>query len=197
MYIYTHIDDIMKHIAKLMKSGHTVFSYKLLQEILGISNKNTLKTIVASCIKSKILLTIHPGYRGFSDYSLLEFASKLKSPSYISLETVLQQEGVIFQDYSKQTSLIGNNSITLHINNHNYCFHKMKLELLLNPLGINISKSFSVASKERAICDILYFFPNYFFDNINKLDIKLMKELILLYPKTTQKRIYSIISDYA
>ena len=183
----------MKHVSKILHSGHTVFTYDFLQDILGISNKNTLKGIVKTLLKREVLVKIHPGYWGLPWYNHEEFASKLKSPSYITCETVLQQEAVIFQDYSSSTTLVWNNTTTLKIGKHSYHYRKMKYEILLDPLGIKKTKTRRVASKERAICDMLYYVTEYHFDHIGAIDKDLMKALALLYPSTTATAIYSLI----
>lgn len=121
----------------------------------------------------------------------------MKSPTYITCETVLQKEGVIFQDYSRQTTLVRTNSVDLSIDNHTYHFRKMKYELLLNPLGISFQKRYALASKERAICDMVYYSNEYYFDNINELNFTLMEQLIPFYPKATQSRLYFLLSEYA
>jgi len=185
----------MKYVALLLESGHTVFTYDFLQDILWIGNKNTLKGIVKSLLKSKVLVAIHPWYRGLPGFDQYEFASKLKSPSYITCETVLQQEAVIFQDYSSECTLVWTNTVTVDIEDYQYRFRKMKLEILLDPLGVHKTQAKQIASKERAICDMLYYVPNYYFDNIGSIDIELMEKLSQIYPKITQRSIYLLIQD--
>lgn len=186
----------MKYISTLLQSGHTIYTYDFLQDILKITNRNTLKAIVQRLTKAHILYPIYNGMRRLDAYDPLELACKLKSPSYISLETVLQKEGVIFQDYSKTTTLVWINTITMDISDHQYSFRKLKTDLLLNPLGIYTTQVTAIASKERAICDILYYTPDYYFDHIWKIDIDLMQQLIPSYPKSTQDRLYSIIQTH-
>lgn len=54
---------MMKYISVLLMSGHTVFNYKILQDILRQENKNTVKSIVSRLLHAKILLPIYPGFR--------------------------------------------------------------------------------------------------------------------------------------
>lgn len=187
----------MKHISKLLTCWHTVFTYKYLQDILWISNINTLKTIVKSLLKANILVSIRPWYRWLPQYNQYEFACKLRTPSYISLETVLQKHGVIFQDYSQSISLISKNSYSIQINAYTYIFRKISMAILLNPMGIEIFPHYSIASKERAICDMIYLIPHYYFDNIGTINLDFIQKLAQIYPKHTQKAIFNILSNHA
>jgi hypothetical protein len=66
----------------------------------------------------------------------MELASKLRKKSYISLETVLQSAGIIFQDYSHTITLVSDNSVSHEIEGKIYQFSKIKDTILANSLGI-------------------------------------------------------------
>lgn len=113
------------------------------------------------------------------------------------MESALQYHAVIFQDYSQVTTLVSTNTLALTLQDHAYQFRKMKNALLINPKGVISTKTYALATKERAICDMIYYTPTYYFDAIGTLDKKLMLELIPYYPKTTQKVLYTLLKVYA
>ena len=150
-----------------------------------------------SLIKAEILIPVQSGMRRLSRYDEYELACKIRTPSYVSLEIVLQQQAVIFQDYSSVVTLVAQNTLDKEIDTKQYRFRKMKDALLMNPLGVHSSRNKAVASKERAICDMLYYVPTYYFDNIGSVDGELFHALAPHYPKVTQKVIYSLIKNHA
>lgn len=145
------------------------------------------------------MISLYRGIFGLPQYSLMEFINKLKVPSYISLETVLQQSGIVFQNYEKSFHLISSNSKYYKIDLPNIphritvSFHKMKTSLLFSSLGIIQKKNYRIATPERALCDRLYLSPNYYFDNTENLNIQLLKDLKSIYPQTTALAIQKII----
>jgi hypothetical protein len=82
----------MKYIAQLLQSKMTIFRADDIQLILGIKKIRTVREVINRCIKSGVLIKITNGINALQNYDPLELASKIKSPSYISLETVLQRE---------------------------------------------------------------------------------------------------------
>ena len=77
-------------------------------------------------------------------------------PSYVSLQTVLFKEGLIFQDFSNVITSVSYNTRKISVDGRQYHYHRLKDELLTNPLGIVIDNGARVASLERAICDFFY-----------------------------------------
>ena len=121
-----------------------------------------------------------------SDYRMV--ANSIYIPSYISLETVLRDEGVIFQRYiSIFVACKYKKSLTIPI--HPDLEHvkvqclKMPEALLTNPLGIKIKDGYSRATLERALCDTLWQYQNLYLDNLTKEMIRLPRliEIAELY----------------
>ncbi len=185
----------MKYIDKLLKSWKTVFNFTELSMLFNILNKNTIKNIISRMKKNNILKSISYWIYALPNYDNLEFISKLRSNSYISLETVLQKEWVIFQDYSSTYFLISNNTFTKKKWDIIIEFHKIKDKILHSPIWIIYNGKYMIASKERAICDRIYLSPYYYFDNLDDLNIDLLSKLKEIYPKTTALYIQKIIDD--
>lgn len=91
---------VMLNIEKIISSGKTVFSVSGLQAILWITNKFSIRNYLSKSSKKGIIKNLHYGIWGFNNFDKYELAVKMKKNSYISLETVLQSEWVVFQDYS-------------------------------------------------------------------------------------------------
>jgi len=130
-------------------------------------------------------------------YDKRELASKIRKKSYIGLETVLQKEGIIFQNYEHMLTLVSDNSLEIKMGDNIYHYTKIKNSILSNPIGIVDTGKYMVATKERALCDRIYLTPSYYFDHITKdiLDITLLKKLSTIYNKATYLRINQLIDD--
>lgn len=114
-------------------------------------------------------------------YNPEELACILYTPSYISLNYVLQKNGVIFQ-YSTQITAISYLSRTIETGNQSYCYRKIKPVILVNPAGISRQKNnVNIAVPERAFLDVLYLDPGFYFDNINSLDYNIIKQILPIY----------------
>ncbi len=186
------------YIKKLLQSEKTIFSTDDFRLIFGLKMPY-LSIVIGRLIKKGDLIRIKKGlYCVLRQKNLnhLELAKKLKSPSYISMETVLAKEGVVFQDYSQTIFCISNNSVTIKILGLDYKYYKMKDSVLLNPLGINNDNGFMIASVERAICDRLYFSPKYYFDNIDNIDKEKIIKISKIYNnKRLEKEVKNLISQ--
>ena len=131
------------------------------------------------------------------DYFMI--ANSIYSPSYISFETVLQKEWIIFQDYntifvaSRYSKTIEIKKIRLKIN-----FIRLPDSLLLNNYGLKSENGYTIASPERALCDILYKNHSYPIDNLNNLDIDMLKWLADIYyfiKKKVNNRILNLLKN--
>jgi predicted transcriptional regulator of viral defense system len=80
------------NILKLLNTQKTVFTVQQIGQILGIQNMNVLRVQLTRRGKQGLLKPLHYGVWAFPHYSQEELANTLKTPSYISLETVLYKE---------------------------------------------------------------------------------------------------------
>lgn len=154
-------------------------------KILRGSEGNTFKKRLSYQLKTHKLLKIRRGIYIVADqlYNLEEsdyrmVANSIYIPSYISFETVLRDEGVIFQQYvSIFVACKYKKSLTIPIHPDlepvKIEWLKMPEELLTNPIGIQTKDGYSRATLERALCDILWKYENLYLDNLNKNMIRL------------------------
>src|SRR3989344_8433248 len=167
-------------IISLYKKPQTVFT---LQEIAmlfpQISYINLKKRMSYYATAGKIKKIIR-GIYAKDTFDVLELSNKLYSPSYVSLETVLQKAGVIFQYYERifavtyvsRTVVIGNDTIE---------YHRIRKEILLNKQGIEKQGNSNVASPERAFLDAVYLYKDYHFDNLGAINWDNVMTLTKLY----------------
>lgn len=148
-----------------------------IKKVLNIKNDKSLYNAISYAVKKQELYKISDGiYSIEKNYSKKEFGNRYRTPSYISLYTVLQEEGVIFQPYTS-IYLISKRSEVVTIDEQKYVYRKIKDSILLNPLGIIQKENISIASIERAICDTIYLDGEQFFDNLRDVNWSLMSEL--------------------
>ena len=155
----------------------TVFSIADIKKALDIRDQKSLYNAIYYSVRQKELYTISEGVYSFdSDYSREEFANKYRTPSYISLYTVMQKSGVVFQPYTSIFA-ITNRSESVDIDGQTYVYRKIKDEILLNPLGIEQEDCVSSATVERAICDKIYLDGVEYFDNLRNVNYELIERL--------------------
>lgn len=185
-------------IAKIYQSPKTVLTNKDLALIWGETNKNNLKAKIAYYVKKGDLLKLTRGvFAKDKNYDPKELAASLYSPSYISFETVLREAGIIFQHYDAIFAA-GPWTKTATINNNIFIFRKLKDEILYNPSGIATENNYSVASPERAFLDMIYLFPNYYFDNLKNIGWEKCFELVKIYSNQQMaKRLNKYFKNYS
>ncbi len=126
------------------------------------------------------MLNLRRGIFSKPNYNLLELANKIYTPSYISLETVLAREGVIFQSY-QTIFVVSYLTRKIEANGHKIYYRKIKDPVLLNNQGLIDKDNYFTAIKERAFLDALFLYKNYHFDNLKVLDWNLIKYLSPIY----------------
>ena len=177
-------------MAKLYQSPKTILSNKDLALIWGINDEQSLYAKTAYYVKQEALIRLTRGvFAKNKDYSRRELAASIYTPSYISFETVLRETGIIFQHYEAifvatkwtKTTTIDKNIIT---------FRKLKDIVLFNSTGVVSKDNYSIATPERALLDMIYLFPNYYFDNLESINWEKCDELAKIYDnKELMKRL--------
>ncbi len=181
----------------LLKSKKTVFTIQELAYFWKINNQNTLKSKAHLLVRNKKLTALHKGiYAVDSNYDKFELAGKLKSPSYVSLETILRKSGIIFQ-YGTDITSMSNVSKTIECQGVNYVYHKIKDNILFNKKGLGLLDNYYLAIPERAFLDTIYLNKNYYFDNLSCIDWKKCFSLVKIYKnKTLKRRLKEYYRDY-
>jgi hypothetical protein len=126
------------------------------------------------------------------DSSLL--ACTLYTPSYLSLDFVLQKEGIVFQ-YDSTITAVSYLSRLIEMEGLRIKYSKIKDAILLNTTGIISHPSgLNIASKERAFLDMLYLNGSMYFDSLRTLDKTLINELLPIYgSKVLEKRVNKLL----
>lgn len=138
-------------------------------------------------VKTNKLLRQRPGIYTKMEFDSMELANKLYAPSYISFQTVLQKEGMIFQPY-ETIFLASYLSREIKISGRSFHYHKLKNAILLNNEGMVSEKNYTLASKERAFLDTILFYKNYHIDNLNPLNWELVRHMVKIYANKTLER---------
>lgn len=169
--------SFFKEFIKTKNANQTVFGFSdLSSAIVGYTGPK-LKSALKYAVQKGDLYRISKGiYSSSPEYSKPEFANKYRSPSYVSLYTVFQQAGIVFQPYSS-IYLIAERSEEVEIDSQKYIYRKIKNEILLNSIGINNKHHIQIATSERAICDKLYLDGDEYFDNLRNIDWGFMRQL--------------------
>ncbi len=176
-------------IFDLYQKNQTVFTFQEISLFYPKINKQSLKDKLRYAVKKEKLLRLRRGIYAKKDYLVFELANKIYTPSYISLETVLEKEGIIFQKQNKIT-VVSYLSRDITVDNHSISYRKIKNEILINHQDIVNENNYFIASKERAFLDAVFLFKDYHFDNLNSLDWEKIFKLLNIYKnKTLEKRI--------
>ena len=180
------------YISTLLRSNNTVFTFKELSLIWNETDVKLTKKRVYRYTKMGKLYPIRKGiYAKDKNYDKLELANKIFTPAYISLETVLSREGIVFQHYD-QIFIISYLSREISCDGQTYVFRRMKEVILMNSFGIENKGNYFIASKERAFLDTVYLNKNYHFDNLSSINWDICFAMLTIYNnKAMEKRLNS------
>jgi len=169
------------YISTLLRSNNSVFTFKELSLIWNETDVKLTKKRVYRYTKMGKLYSIRKGiYAKDKNYDKLELANKIFTPAYISLETVLSREGIVFQHYDK-IFVISYLSREISCDGQTYVFRRMKDVILMNSLSIEKKGNYHIASKERAFLDTIYLNKNYHFDNLSSINWDICFEMLAIY----------------
>jgi predicted transcriptional regulator of viral defense system len=171
---------IKDFILKLYQSKSTVFTIDEIALISGDTDRPNLKAKIHYYVKKGNLRNIRKGVYAKIDYDPLELATKIFTPSYISLETVLSREGVIFQPY-ETIFVISYLARRIDVDSHPIQYRRLKESLLLEPKGVIVKQNYAIATKERAFLDSIYLYGEYFIDNPDVIDKERVLSLLEIY----------------
>ena len=168
-------------ILSIFKEVKTVFRLRDIALMLGENDFESLNKKLNYYVRTDKLLNPRKGIYAKPNYSSEELACVLYTPSYISLEYVLQKAGVLFQFDSRITS-ISYLSRTIEIEDKTFMYRKIKGEIMANTKGIDRQiDHVNIASSERAFLDLLYLHKTYHFDNLNPLNKTKVYDLLPIY----------------
>jgi len=181
-------------VLSVYKEKRSVFRLKDIALLVGETNFQSLNKKLNYYVLTGKLLNPRKGIYTKPDYNPEELACVIYTPSYISLEYVLQKSGVIFQ-YDSGITAISYLSRSIEVNDRTFRFRKIKGEVLVNTDGINrLEDQINIASAERAFLDVLYLNTEYYFDNLKPLNKKNINKLLSIYQsKALTERVKRIL----
>jgi hypothetical protein len=183
-------------ILSIFQDVKTVFRLRDIALIVGEKDFESLNKKLNYYVRTGKLLNPRKGIYAKPNYSSEELACVLYTPSYISLEYVLQKAGVIFQFDSRITS-VSYLSRSIDVQDKTFIYRKIKGEIIANTKGIvRQIDQVNIASSERAFLDLLYLNKNYYFDNLNPLNKAKIYDLLPIYmSKALTDRVKRISPD--
>jgi len=175
------MDDKITSIEKLATSGKKVFTTEDLAVIWQIPERRRLIERIKYYLREKRLIHIAKGVYAYGeDYTPFDIAQKLIPFSYLSLYTTSQMHGLTFQYYNSIYSVSLRNK-TYELKDQKYIYHKVKESIFYMQQGLVDNGRYLIADKERTICDCLYVFPSFSFDNIRNINIEKLEAMSKLY----------------
>ncbi len=170
-----------QYLETILRSPKTVFTFEDLALLWGEANIKAVRVRLSYYVSRGKLYRIRRGlYAKDKNYNRLELATRIYPPSYVSFETILAREGLIFQFYAP-ISVASHLTRDIEVDGQVYSFKKIKMPVLINPLGIENRGESSFATKERAFLDTLYIHGDYYFDSLNGLNWDRVSEILPAY----------------
>lgn len=153
----------------LYRRPETVFTFGELSLIFSEIPVDNLKSRLSYFVSAGKLVKPRRGIFAKAGFDFWELANKIFRPSYISLETVLEENGVIFQRHEAVTA-VSYLTRRIKIAGGEISYRKIKDEVLTHDFGIERIRNSFVASRERAFLDAVFLYRDYHFDNLDVLD---------------------------
>jgi predicted transcriptional regulator of viral defense system len=171
----------------LMESGRTVFTPLDLRMLWRLNTLNA-KISAVRMVEKSLMVRLASGFYALHDrYNRYELANRIVAPSYVSFQSALFYAGVNFQAREEVASVALRNH-RKEVGNTLYTYVAMKKELFFNADGLVTREGVSMALPERAILDSFYFGYLPDIDDTGKLNKIYLAKLIVMYPKTVQKK---------
>ena len=168
-------------LTSILRSPKTVFTTKDISLLWHEASTNATRVRLNYFVNKGDLYRIRKGlYAKDKNYNELELATRILIPSYVSFETVLAKEGLIFQ-YYEPIFIASYATRKIVINQKVYSFRKLKNSVLMDSQGIRNVDETSIATKERAFLDMIYVNSSYHFDNIRSINWDMVFELLPIY----------------
>jgi predicted transcriptional regulator of viral defense system len=186
-----------EYMELLLRSPQTIFSTKDVALLWREDNDKVVSDRLRKYANSGKLIRVHHGlYAKDRDYNRLELATRIYTPSYISFETVLAKEGVVFQ-YYRNIFVASYVSREIEADSQKISFVRMKDYVLSDGAGIDHKDGIAIATKERAFLDRLYINKEYYFDNITAINWDKIFEILPIYHnKKMEKKIIELFRNY-
>ncbi len=172
----------------------TIFRLSDIAMLTGQTDFKSLSKKLNYAVRTFKLKSPRKGIYAKPVYNAEEMACTVYTPSYISLEYVLQKAGIVFQ-FNSVISVVSYLSRTINAGNQTMVYRKIKGEILVNTIGINRKNNqVNIATAERAFLDLLYLNTDYYFDNLSPLNKDLVYKILPIYQsKTLTERVNKLL----
>lgn len=183
-------------ILEIYKDKRTVFKLTDIAMLFPLVESRYLSDRMGYYVQTGRLQNPRKGIYTKPLYNPLELANILYTPSYITLEYVLQQAGIIFQYDSRYTS-VTYLSREIEVDGMTFSYRRIKEDIIMDPTGIvRQVDNTNVATPERAFLDMLYLNKDFYFDNLNPLDRQLVDRIIPAYRSVAlEKRVAGLLKN--
>jgi len=169
------------YLTTILRSNKTVFTTKDIALMWHDPGSSATRVRLNYYVRKGQLYRIRKGlYAKNQDYSRLELATRIFTPAYVSFETILAREGMIFQYYD-EIFVASYLTREITIDEQTYSFRKIKNEVLSDARGVENINETSMAGKERAFLDTVYVKGETHFDNLSSLDWEKTFEILPIY----------------
>ncbi len=168
-------------LESILTSSRTVFTTQSLALLTGADDSARLAKSLHYYVSQGRLGNPRRGIYTKAGYDEREMACALFHPSYISLEYVLQQAGVVFQ-YSEAVTCVSYLARSVEVDGRDYTFRKIAGSIWAGMDGIRMEDNIAIATPERAFLDMVYLSAgNCYFDNLRPLNHKRITALLPRY----------------
>lgn len=168
-------------ILKLYSMPQTVFSTKEIGLLFANVSYENVKARLNYYVKTDRLLNPSRGLYTKKDFNKYELATKIYTPSYISLETVLAEAGVVFQTYDTiQVISYVDRGVNLETG-IKIKYKRIAEKVLSEKMGVFEKDNYFIASLERAFLDAIYLYRDYHFDNLSPVNWERVYEIAPVY----------------
>jgi hypothetical protein len=178
------------------KEKQTVFRLRDIALLSGESDFISINKKLNYYVRTGRLGNPRKGIYTKQGYNPEEMACIVNTPSYISMEYVLQKAGIIFQ-YDTRITVASYLSRSINIEGRKFVFRKLRGEILIDTTGIiRQDNHINIATAERAFLDLMYLNSDNYFDNLNPLSKKNIYELLPVYNSgKLNKRVKEILQN--
>ena len=170
-----------QYLETILRSPKTVFTFEDIALLWREPCTQAVRVRLSYYVSRGKLYRIRRGlYAKDKKYDRLELATRIYIPSYVSFETILAREGLVFQFYTC-ISVASYLTRDIEVDGQAYAFKRIKPSILTNSLGIENRNETSFATKERAFLDVLYLHGDYHFDNLDGLNWSKVFNMLHIY----------------
>lgn len=177
-----------QYLETLLRSPKTVFTLEDIALLWQEPRTQAVRVRLSYYVRHGKLYRIRKGlYAKDKNYNKLELATRIFTPSYVSFETILVREGLIFQFHTR-ISVASYLTRDIEVDGQTYSFRKIKMPILTHPMGIENKNEISSANRERAFLDTVYLQAGYQIDNLNGLDWDKIFEMLPIYQNQSMNK---------